>query len=83
MSKSEQTKRGIARAFVSMVESQPLEKVNVSKLVDAMGINRKTFYYHFTDKTDLVIWTDDPLRVIGGRSWKTFVNGQLVCEDEA
>ena len=32
---------------------------------------------------DLVIWTDDPLRVIGGRSWKTFVNGQLVCEDEA
>ena len=57
MSKSEQTKRGIARAFVSLVESQPLEKVNVSKLVDAMGINRKTFYYHFTDKTDLVIWT--------------------------
>lgn len=49
----------------------------------ALGLDARIGSLEVGKDADLVIWTDDPLRVIGGRSWKTFVNGQLVCEDEA
>ena len=30
---------------------------------------------------DVVIWTDDPLRIIGAHAWMTFVDGKLVYQD--
>ena len=53
---SHDTKLLIAEAFVSLFEKTPLQKISVSDIVDASGINRKTFYYHFEDKNYLITW---------------------------
>lgn len=50
------TKVLIAESFISLVESGDYRKVSVSDIVAASGKNRKTFYYHFSDKSRLVVW---------------------------
>ena len=35
---------------------RPFEKISVSDICNDCGINRKSFYYHFRDKYDLVNW---------------------------
>ncbi len=46
----------LAEAFASMVERMPAERITVSMVTDAIGKHRKTFYYHFSSKEQLVIW---------------------------
>lgn len=45
----------IYAAFREMVQSGQ-SRVTVSALVDATGINRKTFYNHFANQDELVAW---------------------------
>ena len=47
----------IAESFVALTESKPPEKISVSDIIAQAGKNRKTFYYHFTDKNHLIAWT--------------------------
>ncbi|NLH01423.1 MAG: TetR family transcriptional regulator [Clostridiales bacterium] len=46
----------IARNLKEMAEEQPLENITVSSLCKRCDINRGTFYYHFIDIYDLIIW---------------------------
>ena len=46
----------IAEFFVTLTETKPPEKISVSDIIVAAQKNRKTFYYHFGDKSQLVIW---------------------------
>lgn len=50
------TKLLIAQALVELCETKSLKRVSISDIVDHTGKNRKTFYYHFEDKNDLIIW---------------------------
>lgn len=59
MSASEITKRAIAQSFKQLLESQDPESITVSAICSACGVNRKTFYYHFRDKYELVEWIYD------------------------
>lgn len=59
MAKTEATKSLIADALKRLAENTPFDKIRVQDIVDASGINRKTFYYHFKDKQDLVCWIFD------------------------
>lgn len=43
------TKQAIMDAFKEMVNERPLDKITVTDLVKACGINRNTFYYYFHD----------------------------------
>lgn len=54
--KSNITKKVLAAAFKELVCKHSFEKVNVSSICDACGVNRKTFYYHFQDKYELAEW---------------------------
>ena len=54
MKKSEQTKRDLAVAFKELLEQMPFEKINVSDIATKTGLSRKSFYYHYRDKYDLV-----------------------------
>lgn len=51
------TKKQLAAALRTAMSCRPFSKITVSELVNACGINRKTFYYHFEDIFDLLRWT--------------------------
>lgn len=44
----------IVDCFLELLETRPYRKITVNDLVDEIDINRKTFYYHFYGKSDLV-----------------------------
>lgn len=50
------TKRELARTLRRLLETTPFEKVSVSDICRACDMNRKSFYYHFRDKFELVEW---------------------------
>ncbi len=51
-----EAKLRFAKAFVELALSEPVDKITVGQIVEAVGKSRKTFYYHFVDKADLVQW---------------------------
>lgn len=38
---------------------QPFDKINVAQICQRCNMSRKSFYYHFKDKYDLVNWIFD------------------------
>ena len=50
------TKRALAGAMKSLMEHTPFAKISVGDICEHCGMNRKSFYYHFRDKYDLVNW---------------------------
>ena len=53
------TKKAIATAFKEMLAVEPFEQIRVGDVCERSGRNRKSFYYHFKDKYDLVCWIFD------------------------
>lgn len=43
------TKQAIKNSFLKLLNDRPLNQVTVKAIVEDCGINRNTFYYHFTD----------------------------------
>ena len=56
MSDSHITKRTLAAAMKELMAEKPMAKISVGEIVGRCGLNRKSFYYHFRDKYDLVNW---------------------------
>ncbi|MHC5374112.1 TetR/AcrR family transcriptional regulator [Enterococcus sp. LJL120] len=50
------TKQDLAKALLKLAQAEPFKKISVQKLTEAAGINRQTFYYHFSDKNQLLRW---------------------------
>lgn len=50
------TKNALAASMKKLMRKRPFEKISVSDICNDCGINRKSFYYHFRDKYDLVNW---------------------------
>jgi len=59
MADSNITKRALSMALKALMEEQPFSKINVGDICEKCDMNRKSFYYHFKDKYDLVNWTFD------------------------
>jgi len=59
MADSNITKKALANALKELMTEQPFEKTNVSHICERCHMNRKSFYYHFKDKYDLVNWIFD------------------------
>ncbi len=59
MAKPELTKQLIAEKLKELMLKTHLDKISVQDIVRACGLNRKTFYYHFKDKQELVCWIFD------------------------
>lgn len=72
------TKRELARSLRKLLETTPFEKVSVSDICRACDMNRKSFYYHFRDKFELVewIWESEFIEVV--RSEGARVDWELV-----
>ena len=56
MAHSNQTKKALAAAMKDLMQQRPFAKINVGDICEACGLGRKSFYYHFRDKYDLVNW---------------------------
>lgn len=56
MADSNQTKRVLAEAMKGLMAAEPFAKISVGDICQVCQMNRKSFYYHFRDKYDLVIW---------------------------
>ncbi len=50
------TKKSLASSLKALLIDSPFEKVSVGEICAECGINRKSFYYHFKDKYELVVW---------------------------
>ncbi len=50
------TEQALATAMKKLLSQMPLSKISVKDLTDECHINRKTYYYHFKDKYDLIHW---------------------------
>ena len=59
MADSNITKNALAAALKQLMEHTSLQKITVAQICDKCGMNRKSFYYHFKDKFDLVNWIFD------------------------
>ncbi|MBQ5671862.1 MAG: TetR family transcriptional regulator, partial [Oscillospiraceae bacterium] len=54
MKRSELTKIQLAGALKDLTNTMPFRKISVSHIADHADMSRKSFYYHFKDKYDLV-----------------------------
>jgi probable dihydroxyacetone kinase regulator len=50
------TKNALASALKGLMKRKPFSKISVRDICEECGMNRKSFYYHFKDKYDLVNW---------------------------
>lgn len=51
-----EAKLQIATAFAELASETAPERITINMIVDKLGKHRKTFYYHFNGKEQLVIW---------------------------
>lgn len=49
-------KRMIAETLAEMMKRKKVDKITVKELVEACGISRQTFYYHFQDLMEVIEW---------------------------
>ena len=50
------TKKAIVHALKEVCGTKPFDKISISDITSACGLNRQTFYYHFQDKYELLSW---------------------------
>lgn len=66
------TKKAVRQAFLSLLSEKPFEDITVSALSERAGINRKTFYLHYTSTRDLYdeIRRDESIRISRLSCWQ-------------
>ena len=72
MADSNSTKSALADAMKKLMVCKSFAKISISDLCEECGLNRKSFYYHFKDKYDLVNWIFyvDFLTNMGGKNFE-------------
>ena len=50
------TKQKIASTMHEMMSRKSFEKITVKNLMDVTNMNRQSFYYHFRDTRDVLMW---------------------------
>ena len=59
MAESYLTKNALAMALKDLMREEPFSKITITDICKKCQMNRKSFYYHFKDKYDLVNWIYD------------------------
>ena len=53
---SDSTKKLLASSLRELMHKRPLSRITVGDICELCDMNRKSFYYHFHDKFELVTW---------------------------
>lgn len=56
MANSDITKLALANAMKDLMREKSMSKITISDITENCNMSRKSFYYHFKDKYDLVNW---------------------------
>lgn len=90
MADSNTTKKAFANALKELMNEKQFEKISITDICELCNMNRKSFYYHFKDKYDLVNWIFDTefIAVVESKkyekSWEFFVDiSKFFCEHRA
>ena len=59
MAESLTTKKELAKAIKKLAKEKPIDKISIGEICSECNLNRKSFYYHFKDKFDLINWIFD------------------------
>ena len=78
MSNANITKDAIANAMKQLMEEVPFDHITNADIIERCGISRKTFYYHFQDKYELVNWIFS-VEVIDGILKNTTIDNLAEC----
>lgn len=54
--KRKTTKDILAESFLELAETKRIDKIRISDITDNCGMSPPTFYNHFRDKYDLLVW---------------------------
>ena len=80
MADSNITKKVLAEALKELMQEKTFEKISISDICEKCQMNRKSFYYHFIDKYDLVNWIFDTefiamvQNTLHGESWEVIMD---------
>ncbi|MGV8851528.1 MAG: TetR/AcrR family transcriptional regulator [Rhodoglobus sp.] len=50
----ERTRRSLQHALFALTQERPFDEVTISEIADRAGVNRSSFYQHYTDKETLL-----------------------------
>lgn len=66
MQENYSTKKLLGQALIILSQKKNFSKITISDITQVSGFNRQTFYYHFRDKYELLIWIyeQDAFRVV-------------------
>ena len=78
--KSIYTKRLIANSLKNLMLKKPLDSITVDDIVKECDLSRNVFYYHFANKSDLIIWHFDET-MFGNNKSMEINNADLTCRD--
>lgn len=53
---SQITKKALVASLKKLLLQKPINKITINDITEDCGVNRMTFYYHFTDIYDLARW---------------------------
>ncbi|MFR9208180.1 MAG: TetR/AcrR family transcriptional regulator [Lachnospiraceae bacterium] len=53
------TKMLIRKAFTDLLKQKPIQSISIKELCESAGINRGTFYSHYSDIYDLLKQIED------------------------
>ena len=53
---SKLAKQALLQAFGELLEEKPFNKITITDITASCGLNRMTFYYHFDNIYELMIW---------------------------
>lgn len=77
---SQTTKRALETSLKKLLLKKPINKITISDITDDCGVNRMTFYYHFTDIYDLARWAcmeDAEQAIANNKKYDTWQQGFL------
>lgn len=79
----QETEERIIGVFIELLQKKTLEKITVSELCKGSGINRSSFYLHFTDVYNLMDRVEERLAIYFGRLFsepeKEYDLGERFC----
>lgn len=59
MADSSITKMALANSLKALMQEKSFHKISINDICNGCNMNRKSFYYHFKDKYDLLNWIFD------------------------